>query len=478
MPELCDLGAVELRAMIGAKEISPVELIDSCLERIERVNPVLNAIVALDTAAAAAAAREAERAVLRGEPLGALHGLPLGIKDVSETAGLRTTFGSLLFKDHVPACDDAVVARLRASGGIVLGKTNTPEFGVGANTRNLLHGATGNPFDPSLTCAGSSGGSAAALAAGMVPLATGSDVGGSLRIPAAFCGILGFRPSPGLVATDRRLLGWSPLLVEGPMARSVADLALLLSAMAGDDPADPLSGPVDGQQLATIPEVDLAQVRVAVSEDLGFAPVSRSVRTLFRTRIAAFADLFRESVERDPELGDADRIFAVLRAESFLAAQKPLYDRAKEQLAPPVCANVEQALTFSYEDRALAALEQTRLYRRFQKLFDTVDVLICPAASVSPFPHAIWAPETIDGVALEHYYHWIANNYGLTLTCHPVVALPCGVDEQGLPFGLQIVGPRRGDRFVLGVAAALERAFQARPALARPIADPARLALP
>ncbi|HVJ55086.1 MAG TPA: amidase family protein [Aliidongia sp.] len=476
LDQLVEKSAVELRRLIGRKEISPVELLEASIARIEQVNPAINAMVALDLDRARDSARAAERAVLRGEALGPLHGLPLGVKDLSETAGLRTTFGSLLYKDHVPATDEAVVARMRAAGGIVLGKTNTPEFGAGANTRNRVYGATGNPFDPSLTAAGSSGGSAAAVALGMVPLASGSDMGGSLRTPAGFCGVVGLRPSPGLVPNDRRLTGWSPLSVDGPMARSVPDAALLLSAMASADAADPLAGPVDPASFAALPEIDLASLRVAVSEDLGFAPVDDGIRRTFQTRCGQFADLFGESVERDPELGDADRIFSVLRAEGFLANQVENVERSRDLLGMPVIANVEQALTFTYADRAKAHVEQTKLYRRIQILFREVDLLICPIASVSPFPHAQWAPEEINGEKLAHYFHWIALTYGLTLTGHPVVALPCGRDHKGLPFGIQIMGPRGGDRFVLGAAAALERAFAERAPLNRPIPDIARLA--
>ncbi len=475
MDQLVDKNAVELRRLIGRKEISPVELLDECLARIEAVNPAINAIVALDPDGAAAAARKAEQAVLRGDALGPLHGLPIGVKDLSETAGLRTTFGSLLFKDHVPAADEGPVARLREAGAIILGKTNTPEFGAGANTRNRVYGATGNPFDPALTSAGSSGGSAAAVATGMVPLASGSDMGGSLRTPAGFCGVLGMRPSPGLVPNERRPAGWLPYSVDGPMARSVPDLGLMLSAMAGHDMLDPLSHPVDPAAFRSLPEIDLSHLRVAVSEDLGFAPVDEGIRKVFRARCGAIADLFRESVERDPDLGDADRTFAVLRAEGFLANYVEMLERHRDLLNMPVIANVEQALTFTYADRAKAQLEQTKLYRRFQTLFREIDVLICPVAAVSPFPHAEWAPEEIDGEKLAHYFHWIALTYGITLTGHPVVALPCGRDHKGLPFGLQIVGPRGGDLFVLAVAAALERAFEARPALARPVPDLDRL---
>jgi amidase len=239
--EPCDLTATEARRLIGRKALSPVELLESCLARTAAVNPAVNAMVALDTERARAAAKAAEQAVMAGRSLGPLHGLPVGIKDLEETAGLRTTYGSPIFADFVPEADCGMVARIRAAGGIVIGKTNTPEFGAGANTRNRVYGATGNPFGNTRSAAGSSGGSAVALATGMAPLCSGSDTGGSLRNPAAFCGIVGYRPSPGLVCSEKRAHGWSPLPVLGPMARSVADACLLLSAMASDDARDPLA---------------------------------------------------------------------------------------------------------------------------------------------------------------------------------------------------------------------------------------------
>jgi amidase len=475
MNNLSDRSAVDLRRLIGTKEISPVELLDDCLARIEAVNPTVNAVVALDIDGARTAAREAERQVLRGEALGPLHGLPVGIKDLSETKGLRSTWGSLIFKDHVPTRDETTVAAVRKAGGIIFAKTNTPEFGAGANTRNGVYGATGNPFAPHLTPAGSSGGSAAALASGMMPLATGSDMGGSLRTPAAYCGVVGFRPSPGLIPSDRRLLGYSPLSVDGPMGRSVADAALLLSAIAREDGIDPLSYASDPRDFSPLPEVDLAGLKIAVSEDLGFAPVDDDIRAVFHERCGLFADLFQSSVERDPELGDANRTFAVLRAESFEAGQRAMAEKHRDLLQLPVRANLEQAQGFSLADHARAHVEQTKLYRRFQALFQEVDLLICPTAAVSPFPHAEWYPTQINGAPLDHYFHWIALTSGLTLTGHPIVALPCGVDHKGLPFGIQIVGKRRGDARVLAAALAIERAFATRPKLARPVPDLAAL---
>src|SRR5688572_18410248 len=242
---LTDKSACELRALVSSKVISPVELFEACVQRINAVDPAVNAIVALDLDRARKAATEAEAAVMRGEPLGVLHGLPVGVKDLTPTAGLRTTFGSLLYKDNVPAEDDLIVARIRAAGGIVIGKSNTPEFGAGANTINRVYGATVNPFDTSASCAGSSGGSAVALATGMAPLATGSDMGGSLRTPASFCGVVGHRTSPGAVPSSTRRYGWNPLSVDGPMGRNVADAALLMAALVGRTNLDPLAQDLD-----------------------------------------------------------------------------------------------------------------------------------------------------------------------------------------------------------------------------------------
>ncbi|MCH6586773.1 MAG: amidase, partial [Proteobacteria bacterium] len=284
MTELCDLGAVALRRMIGAKEISPVELLDACIARTEAVDPAVNAMVTRDFERARETAKAAEQAVVAGDALGALHGLPIGIKDLNATEGLRTTQGSLLYEHNVPAADERVVAAVRAAGAVVFGKTNTPEFGAGANTRNRVFGATGNPFDPTLTPAGSSGGSAVALATGMVPLATGSDFGGSLRTPAGFCGVVGFRPTPGTVPNETRAVGLTPLSVQGPMGRSVADAALLLSAQVDDDRRDPFARPVDPALQRAPGTVDLSRLRVAVSEDLGCAPVDDGIRAVFRSR--------------------------------------------------------------------------------------------------------------------------------------------------------------------------------------------------
>jgi amidase len=476
MAELCDLTAIELRRLIGTKKTSPVELLASCRARIEKINPAVNAFVATCWERAEAEAEAAGRAVMKGEQLGPLHGLPLGVKDLVLTKDLRTTWGSPMFADFVPEADERQVTAVRDAGAIVVGKTNTPEFGAGANTVNPVYGATGNPFDPEKTCAGSSGGSAVALATGMVPLATGSDTGGSLRNPAAYCGIVGFRPSPGAVPSELRLLGWSPLPAQGPMARNVADVALLFGAMSAVDPRDPLSHAPHPAEPRALAPVDLCSLRVAISEDLGFSPLDHGIRDTFRAAVSRFADVFASAEQRDPPLDGADEAFEVTRAANFLAAHADSYRSRRDMLGPNIVANVEQGLGMSLEDAARAGRMHTALYRRFLDFMSGFDVLICPAMSVPPFPHGQLHPTHINGEPLRTYFHWLAPAYGLTLTGSPVVCLPCGLDHTGMPFGIQICGRRFGDWRVLSIAAALERHLQDIPELARPLPDLAALA--
>jgi amidase len=481
--ELCDLSATELRRLVAERAISPIEILDECLARIASVNPAVNAVVTLDQNGARAAARTAEAAIVRGDNLGPLHGIPVLIKDTQDTAGLRTTYGSPLFANHIPSADQGSVARLRAAGAIILGKTNTPEWAAGGNTRNPVHGATGNAFDPARSAAGSSGGSAVALACGMAPLASGSDTGGSLRNPAAYAGIVGMRPSYGLVASERRAFGWSSLSTDGPMARTVSDVALMLSVMASDDSRDPLAYTLPGEIVRGRPgrwiapqPADLGKLRFAHTEDFGFAPTERAIRLVFRDRVGRIAPLVAESREGTPDCSGADEAFAVLRAALFLAMHGKTYRERPGMLGPNVRANVEEGLRYSLEDYARAATAQTRIYRSFQAFFEGCDVLISPTITLSPRPWTELFPVEIDGQPTTSYFHWLALAYGVTLAGHPALSLPVGVDEQGLPFGLQIVGPRGGDAIVLSVAAALEAAFSDDPDLRRPVPDLARLA--
>jgi amidase len=475
MTKPCDLTAVEARRLIGVKKLSPVELLDSCLERIAATNPRLNAIVALDENAAKKAAKAAERAVMRGDDLGLLHGLPLGIKDLQATQGLRTTWGSLIYKDHVPAEDEPSVANLRAQGAVILAKTNTPEFGAGANTTNRVYGATGNPFDPVKTCAGSSGGSAVALAVGQVPLATGSDYGGSLRTPAAFCGVCGLRPSPGVVPHTERSTALTPFSVNGPMARTIADLHLLLRAQIDLDKRDPFSS----DDCLRIPDqlapVDLGTFRVAASADLGCAPIDSDIRRIFFDRLKTFRHVFAEVESRSPDLGPVHDVFEILRGVYFVGAHAERLEQHRDLLGPNVIDNTERGLRYSAKDIAWAYAEQRQLYKRVLAFFDEVDVLICPAASVSPFPHAQRYVDTINGESMPTYMRWLAITYAVTTAIPAAAVIPCGVDHLGMPFGIQIVGPNGSDALVLEVAHALEQVLAENRETARPIPDLAKL---
>jgi Asp-tRNA(Asn)/Glu-tRNA(Gln) amidotransferase A subunit family amidase len=383
---LCDLPAVELRRLIGTRRISPVELLRDCIRRIEAVNPAVNAIVATDFERGMETAREAEAQAMRGEKLGPLHGLPVGIKDLNDTAGLRTTYGSPIFRDHVPEKDERVVAALRQAGAIIVAKTNTPEFGTGGNTLNDVYGATGNAFDPALSCAGSSGGSGVALATSMLPLCTGSDTGGSLRKPAAWSGVVGFRPTPGLVASEKRRLGWSTLSVQGPMGRDVADASLLLSAMASGDSRDPMADRRlgDPQALALRRPLDLAALRVATTVDLGFAPVAPSIRRVFLARIEALAPALGRCEAEDPDMAGIDRAYRVIRCTNFLAAFKRHYERDPTLLGRNTRGNYEEGLRYSLSDLAAAHAEQTRVYRAFQDFFTRHDLLLLPCQALTP----------------------------------------------------------------------------------------------
>lgn len=476
MTMLVEQSAVELRRRIGTKAISPVELLEACIDRIAAVNPAVNAVTATCYERARQEARAAEAAVLRGDALGLLHGLPTGIKDLEDTAGLLTTYGSPNFRSHMPAQDGAVVSLLRQAGAIVVAKTNVPEMGAGANTRNGVWGATGNPFDPLLNAGGSSGGAAAALACDMLPVCTGSDTGGSLRIPAALCGVVGFRPSPGLVPVSRRALGWSPISVIGPMGRTVEEACLQLAATATRHDSDPLSYPVDGKDFLSPAAADLGSLRVGWTADFGLCPVDDGIRAVFKQRMAAIRHLFRSCGEIALDMGEADRCFDILRAGAFVAGFREVYEKAPETLGTNVRANVAMAQAMTLDDATWAHMEQTRIFRRFQMAFNEVDVILSPVTPVSPFPWTMPYLDSINGVKLENYYRWLALTYVVTLATNPALALPCGVDAAGMPFGLQLTGRFRGDAALLGIARAMEAAFARIPETRRPRPDPRRLA--
>ena len=369
----------------------------------------------------------------------------------------------------MPPKDDAGVARIRSAGGVILGKTNTPEFGAGANTVNRVYGATGNPFDPVKTAAGSSGGSAAAVALGQVPLATGSDLGGSLRTPAAFCGVAGFRPSPGVVPVTDRTVSLNPFSVAGPLGRTIAEAHLLLRAQASTNKGDPFSP----STVAPLPAgAHRRRSRHAAGcrfPDLGCAPVDRGIAAVFNGRIARFRHLFREVEEQAPDFSGVHETFETLRGVIFVAAHRERLETARDLLDRNVIDNTERGLKLSLADVARAHVEQTKLYRRVTAFFREVDVLICPAASVSPFPHSQLFVDAINGEAMPTYMRWLAITYAPTTALCCAAAIPCGLDHAGMPFGLQVIGPNGADAQVLQVAHALEQALAADPATARPV---------
>ena len=448
------LGAREAVRRLREGALSPLDLIDAALARIAAVDPLVNAVPIL----CAERARAHARRIMAGEaPRGRLHGLPVLIKDLVEVEGVRTTHGSPIFADHVPDFSDWSVRRIEAEGGIVLGKTNTPEFGAGANTFNEVFGATLNPWDRRLTCGGSSGGAAVALATGMAWLADGSDLGGSLRTPASFCGIVGLRPSPGRVPHGPRPLAFGTLAVHGPMARDVRDAALMLDVMAGLEPLDPLSYDAPSVPYAEAVERAPALRRVAFSPDLGgITPVDPEVAAICRAAAGRFAALGAELVEAAPDLAAAEATFTTLRAAQFAAGMAPLLRDHRDRLKPEVIWNIEHGMALTADAIGRAELARSELQRSAAAFLADHDLLLCPASIVPPFPVGQRYLAELNGHRFPSYIDWVAIAYAITLTGCPALSLPCGFTAAGLPVGLQLVGPPRGEAKLLAAAAALE----------------------
>ncbi len=457
IPELCALTAIAQRKLILDREVSSRELTQAHLDWIGQINPAVNAICTLVPEMALAQADAVDAALSGGENPGALCGLPTAIKDLVNTAGIRTTHGSPLFADHVPDQDALHVARMKQAGAVVLGKTNTPEWGAGSQTFNTLFGATATPYDLSRTSGGSSGGAAAALAARMLPVADGSDLGGSLRNPAAFCNVVGFRPSSGRVPAPERLSGWNPMAVLGPMGRTVEDVGLLLSVMAGADPGDPLSRPEDPGVFAEPLEADQKGKRIAFTEDLGFLPVAGPVRAVFRSAGSRFEELGARVEPAWPDLMDAPHIFQTLRAHAFAGSFAHVYESdQRDQLKDTVQWNVARGLAQSAVDVARAETGHTAVYRRMLSFFEDWDFLVLPSTQVPPFPKTQdWVRE-IEGTRFENYLQWMEICSVITVTGCPSISMPCGFTDEGLPVGLQIVGPPLADLALLQMARAFE----------------------
>ncbi|HEU0286894.1 MAG TPA: amidase [Nocardioidaceae bacterium] len=456
---------------IAAGRLSARELLDLQLARIEQVNPVVNAIVSLDPDRARAAAAEADERQARGEPLGPLHGLPFAFKDTHEVAGWRTTFGSPLMADHVSGRDDLVVERIRAAGVVPIGKTNVPEWAAGSHTFNPIFGTTRNPYDPSRSAGGSSGGAAAALASGMVALADGSDMGGSLRNPASFCNVVGLRPSLGRVPAWPTTNLWETTGVTGPMARTVDDLALLLSVIAGPDPRVPTASETPGPAFAPPLTGDLRGLRVAHTVDLGGAfDVDRQVREVVDAQAAVLADAGAVVTEAYPDLVRAEETFRTLRAWLFQDAFGDLLAKQPDGFKPALADNIRAGADLTGRDIARAYTNRTRLGERIGRFFESYDLLVMPVSQVPPFSAEIEYPTEIEGRPQRSYLDWMRSAYFITVTGCPAISMPAGFTSEGWPVGLQLVGPAGSERRLLEIAAAYERltdAGRVRPPLAR-----------
>ncbi len=460
MSDPSELSASDARSLIGLRELSPVELLEACIRRIEAINPDINAIVATDYARARREAKHAEKAVMEGAALSPLHGLPIGIKDLNATAGLRTTWGSKLFENYVPTEDEALVARMRRAGGIIVAKTNTPEFGSGTATDNLVYGPTRNPFDLERTSGGSSGGSAAALATNMLPLCHGSDTGGSLRNPATWCGVVGFRSTPGLIPRENRTINYTHFNVQGPMARSIADISLMMAGCIGNDERDPMANPCNPSAFLNIEPADLKHVRVGWTEDFGgVAPLDNGIRDCFRTVITALSDTFKSLDRHDPNFSDARNCFWTLRCVNYLASHMERYEKHRNIISQNIITNVEAGMKMSLLEVSKAEVQWRKIYQDFEVIFKDIDLLIVPGNATPAFRIDEGIPHEINGKKMENYMDASLIRSALTLTGHPVVAIPCGYDHIGLPFGLQLVGKRRGDLELLKIAMALETTF-------------------
>lgn len=465
MEDLADRSATELARLVASREVSPVTVVEACLARVERYNPLINAVVTLNPRALDDARALERRLMQRGEP-GLLAGLPVGIKDVTPVAGLRTTYGSPIYRDHVPAEDALVVQRLRAAGAIILGKTNCPEFAAGGNTFNEVFGRTRNPWDPTRSAGGSTGGGAAGLVTGMIALAEGTDLGGSLRIPASFCGVVGLRPSVGLVPTYPADWLWDTMQVEGPVARTAEDVGLMLQAVSGPSALSPLAQPRDGRDfVAAVARGVPKGLRLGYCRDIAGIGVDPAIEQVCSRAARGLEDVAATVEEVELNLGFARRAFLALRGLWFVAQMYPRLDQL-DRFGKNVAGNIRAGLDTTTRDLGDAEQARTRIWLLFRDFFARFDYLITPCMAVPPFPVDQNYPETVAGKKMETYVDWIAPTFVLSLTGLPVASVPCGLDPDGLPVGLQIVGKPQGEEAVLALAAQLQHRHPiGRPAL-------------
>lgn len=457
MPELFYRTATELVDLIATRQVSAVEVMDAHLDRINQVNPTLNAIVTLVTDEARQNAEIADAAVARGDMLGPLHGLPVAHKDLIWTKGIRTTFGSRIFEHFIPKENALIVERLHAAGAITVGKTNTPEFGAGSQTFNDVFGATLNPYDTSKTCGGSTGGGAVALAAGMVPIADGSDLGGSLRNPASYCNVVGFRPSPGRVPIWPSQATCFPMGVQGSMARNVADVALTLSAIAGPDARTPLSLPEPGALFERPLARDFDGTVIAWSTDFAGLPFDPRVTAVVNAQRDTF-ELFGCTIEAaGPDMTDADVIFKAWRAWYFELCYGSLLDKHRNEMKDTVIWNIEEGRKLTGPQLGDMARKRTVLLERVQRFMGRYDFLVLPVTQVPPFDVSEEYVTEINGVPMETYVDWMSSCAFISVLGLPAVSVPCGFTEGGLPIGIQIVGQQQDDFGVLQLAHAFEQ---------------------
>lgn len=462
MSSLCFTSVRELSGLLGTRQLSARELLDACRAQIERVNPRVNAIITLDYDAAYANADAVDARRVQGLPTSPLAGLPIAIKDLEAVKGMRTTMGSPIFGNWVPDFDTLMVERFRSHGLTILGKTNTPEFGLGSQTFNAVFGATKNPWDVSKTCGGSSGGAAVAVATGMLPFADGSDMGGSLRNPANFCGVVGLRPSPGRVPNYPVLDHWSTLNVFGPIARTAEDAAWLLSVQAGDDPRVALGRCGDPTVFRQPLARDFNGVRIGWSPDLGGLPVEPGVRAALTAALSRLQAIGAVVEEAAPDLAIADEAFAVQRALHLVNALGRHYREARHLLKETAVWNIEQGLKLSGEAVAAAQAAQSQCFERMRRFLANYDYFICPVNQVLPFDVNTQYPTGVDGVAMGDYLEWMRSAFRISMTSHPAASAPVAFAGNGLPVGLQIVGHYGAELEVLQLVHAIELPVAAR----------------
>jgi amidase len=452
--------------MLRARKVSASELMQAFIAQIERVNPKVNAIVTFLPEQALKAAKALERRKTFDRPLA---GLPIAYKDLVPTKGVRTTWGSLIYRDHVPTQNHLIVERLSAAGAILIGKTNTPEFGAGSQTYNRVFGPTRNPYDLSKTCGGSSGGAAVAVACGMLPFADGSDLAASLRNPGNYCNVVGFRPTPGRVPSWPAPNAWDTLSTLGPLGRTVEDSAFLLSAMAGPDARAPTSIAEAGSLFGRPLKRSFRKTRIAWSRDLGGLPMDQRVTQVLEPTLAMFRRLGCTVAEAAPDFNGASEAFETLRALGFLNRYGALLKERRDALKDTMIWNIEQGLKRTPEQFARATALRSELFHRMRAFLEEYEFLLCPVNQLPPFPVDVEWPREIAGVPLGNYLDWMKSCYYITITSHPAISVPAGFTPEGLPVGLQIVGRYRDDFGVLQLAHAYEQETQhwkRRPALA------------